>query len=69
MTSVQLIHPIKDPTGQNVSKLRTSELLDIELTDRGVVLRYKREPEVERLQPWANVLEVVRVRTQAQGKK
>ncbi len=62
MISVQLIHPIKDPTGGTVSKLKTSELLDIEIQERGVVLRFKREPETERLEPWSNVLEVVRLR-------
>lgn len=68
MITLQLIHPIKDPTGSTVSKLRTSELLDIELQERGVVLRFKREPETERLEPWANVLEVVRLRAQGKGK-
>lgn len=63
MIALTLIHPIKDPTGQTVSKLKTSELLDIEIQDRGVVLRFKREPETERLEPWSNVLEVVRVRS------
>ncbi len=68
MISVQLIHPIKDPTGGTVSKLRTSELLDIEIQERGVVLRFKREPETERLEPWSNVLEVVRLRSQGKAK-
>ncbi len=67
MISVQLIHPIKDPTGGTVSKLKTSELLDIEIQERGVVLRFKREPETERLEPWSNVLEVVRLRAPAKG--
>lgn len=67
MISVQLIHPIKDPTGGTVSKLKSSELLDIEVQERGILLRFKREPETERLEPWSNVLEVVRVR--AKGKE
>lgn len=66
---VTLIHPIKDPTGRTVSKIKDSVDVELLVDDRGIVLRYKTEPEFERLEPWSNVLEVTRGRPETKGKK